>query len=203
MADFRSRTRTFLQPWSDATFRTGRAVYFFVPPLGRAGNDYTSRNTVNKWTTRTLGRVSRDPNTNADTCRAFVTARSGSSYRSAERRRVLAEIERCFFSAQTRRKPARWLRPCAQDNAPPVGVKIQPHRVISRHHLVQFFRDPNELFLSSHHGIYPRGGVASGQENQRRRRKLAKMKCFGSAKSDFTHNVLHSAQRRVLLRDAI
>lgn len=99
--------------------------------------------------------------------------------------------------------PARWLRPCAQDNAPPVGVKIQPHRVISRHHLVQFFRDPNELFLSSHRGIYPRGGVASGQKNQRRRRKLAKMKCFGSAKSDFTHNVLHSAQRRVLPRDAI
>lgn len=100
-------------------------------------------------------------------------------------------------------KPACCSRPCAQDNAPPVGVKIQPHRVISRHHLVQFFRDPNELFLSSHRGIYPRGGVASGQENQRRRRKLAKTKCFGPAKSDFTHNVLHSAQRRVLLRDAI
>lgn len=108
-----------------------------------------------------------------------------------------------FFPHKRDGNPARWLRPCAQDNAPPVGVKIQPHRVISRHHLVQFFRDPNELFLSSHRGIYPRGGVASGQENQRRRRKLAKTKCFGSAKSDFTHNVLHSTQRRVLLRDAI
>lgn len=201
MADFRSRARTFLQPCNDATFRTGRAVYFFVPLLGHAGNGYTSRNTVNKWTTRTLGRVSRDPNPNADTCRSFVTARAGSCYRSAERGFGLKSNG--LFPHKRDGNPARWLRPCAQDNAPPVGVKIQPHRVISRHHLVQFFRDPNELFLSSHRGIYPRGGVASGQENQRRRRKLAKMKCFGSAKSDFTHNVLHSAQRRVLPRDAI
>lgn len=46
-------------------------------------------------------------------------------------------------------RSTRW-----QDNAPPVGVKIQSHRVISRHHLVQFFCNPYEIFLPRHRCIY-------------------------------------------------
>lgn len=40
-----------------------------------------------------------------------------------------------------------------QDNAPPVGVKISSHRVISRHHLVQFLCNPDEIFFSRHRCI--------------------------------------------------
>lgn len=34
------------------------------------------------------------------------------------------------------------------------GCPNQSHRVISRHHLVQFLCDPNEIFLSRHRCIY-------------------------------------------------
>lgn len=57
-----------------------------------------------------------------------------------------------IFSEETftgLQRSTRW-----QDNAPPVGVKIQSHRVISRHHLVQFFCNPYEIFLPRHRCIY-------------------------------------------------
>lgn len=88
-----------------------------------------------------------------------------------------------------------------QHNAPPVGVKIQPHRVISRHHLVQFFCNPNEIFLSRHRCIYSTESDSKASIGDLLKTLKRSKKVWIRCRSDFTHGALHSVQRRVLLRD--
>lgn len=72
-------------------------------------------------------------------------------------------------------------------NAPPSGVKTRTHRVIPRHHLVQFFGNPGEIFLSRHRCIY-----SDGNESTNIARILSKTTCnvgqtqFAPA-ADFPH----------------
>ncbi len=145
-----------------------------------------------------------------NTCWPFVTVQSGSRYKCAhfpkytdsDEIKLISNAklqETISFSEDTFTGLLRSTR--RQHNAPPVGVKIQPHRVISRHHLVQFFCNPNEIFFSRHRCIYSTGSESKASIGYFLKTVKCGKKVWIRCRSDFTHGALHSAQRRVLLRD--
>lgn len=172
-------TLTLSQPRQRRDLRRRRPRCLLSPSRGlaNAGSDHTSRSTVNKRPRCTPGHVPRPEHP-----RGHLSA---VCYHAGGQDRV-PNYDVClfvclfflgrnqtwgFFCASTRRSDrcgALARNGLVRRTTRHLWVsKIKPHRVISRHHLVQFFRDPYELFLSSHRGIYPRGECGSGAGKQK------------------------------------